>query len=305
MALQTSTTVDWIEGTVSDSCDNALHLKTLAGRLTNTPTASWHDDKAFNRYSIGARHESGMRALTGRADMGTHLIASGSALTALRGADCSEIDLLNMLHDQDWHATRIDLAIDAIDSNLKPLALLRACERGKLESKARTWYLVRSGNNGWTLYIGAPQSEKHMRVYNKYAEIKHRAAAPPGVDNWVRLELVLMHVWARRAARVLCAAATPDLAASLIKAYANIPSSTAWVAVLDRPLSDLGTSTRKVTDTKRWLLEVVSGVLARESLADPKTYMAFVQKVQDQFIELADRSRERTVNQKVDKPNDR
>ena len=111
--LRTST-IDWIEGTYPEPCDNAEHLKTFAARATNTRAKDWYPMKGFNRYKMGTQHDSGMKVLSGRADMGTHLIASGSALTAMREAGIASDALLALLLDQDCKPTRIDLAIDAV-----------------------------------------------------------------------------------------------------------------------------------------------------------------------------------------------
>lgn len=268
--------VDWLEGTLMESCDNEQHLKTTAARLTDTSAADWRRDKGFNRYKMGVRHDSGMRALCGREDMGTHLIASGSALAGLRLMGRETADLIEHVLDQNMRPTRIDLAIDAVDSRMNFLRLKREFSHKRAVTKASVWYLVQSADNGWTLYVGAPQSDKHMRIYNKNAEVKHKATCPPGADDWIRIELVLMRQWARRAARVVVQTTVGDTARGAIRAFADIPTDAAWLAVMAGKQSALASSSRKTTDTAAWLTGVVAKVLARECIASPQLYVDFL-----------------------------
>jgi Replication initiation factor len=297
--LKTATTIDWYEGSLPEACDGPAHLKETAARVTNTRAADWHDDKAFNRYNIGARHDSGARALTGRADMGTHLIVSGSALAALKTVDRSSVDLIALTLDYDMRPTRIDLAIDAIDSGFRFGAAFRELRAGRAETKASTWYLVQSGEDGWTLYIGAPQSDKHMRVYNKEAELAHKATAPPGITDWVRVELVLMRSWARRAARVAVQDGAHTACVSYIRDFISMPTVNAWAEIVAGRVSLVGASTRKITDTKRWLLQVAARTLARETIADPTLYGQFIESVQQHYLDLTN-PQSKTVNSQPD-----
>jgi hypothetical protein len=291
-----TSTIDWIEGTYPDPCDNQQHLQTFAARATNTRAKDWFPMKGFNRYKMGTQHDSGVKVLSGRSDMGTHLIASGSALGAMRDAGITSDDLLALLLDQDCRPTRIDLAIDAVDSRMNFLRLFREIRKGRAVTKAKTPYLIQSGEDGWTLYVGAPQSDKHMRIYNKNAEVKHKAACPPGADDWIRIELVLMRGWARRAARLVGRSSVADAARSQVRSFIDFPTNNAWLAVVQGDIMDVGRSTRKITDTRKWLLDTVASVLARESLASPSLYLDFQARVQAEFQKLIDAPGARAVD---------
>lgn len=271
--------IDWLEVTSKTSCKNQSELQRRAAEATKTRSDDWHTDQAFNRYKVCVRGPGGALALCGREDMGTHIILGGVALTAFREMGAASHLLLNNFTAWGYRPTRIDLAIDAIDSRIDGLSTWRDFDEKRAETKAATILLVTSGNNGWTLYVGSRSSEKHMRIYNKYAEVDNKAVVPDAVDDWVRFEIVCKAHHSRAAASLIQHEGVSNAARSLIQSYARNPSNEKWNRVMEGPITEVGKSVRKMTNTRRWLMEVAAKTLAREFQADPSVYQEFTEKV--------------------------
>lgn len=278
--MRTTPIVDWLEGTSPITAKNIDDLRLNAARLTGLSAGDWRPDSAFNRYAYCIRHKTGVRALCGRADMGTHVIASGQALSNLRRDGIETDALLAWCESQSLHATRIDLALDCVDTRLKIRQLYSEFKRSRADTAVRTAYMVQSQNDGLTLYIGAPQSDKHIRIYNKSAELKAKAVCPPNVDDWVRIELVTMRDQAKAAAYHIDHEGIDTTVRSFLLGFVNFPFNGAWVKVMRGESFELGKSERKTTDTAKWLIDVVAKTLARESIADPEFLMEFLEETQ-------------------------
>jgi DNA relaxase NicK len=271
--------IDWLEVTSKAICKSEADLKRKAGSATKTDPGDWHTDKAFNRYKVCVRGPGGALALCGRDDMGTHIILGGVALTTFRALGAKSHHLLANFTQWGYRATRIDLAIDAIDSRIDGLQTWRDFDEKRAETRAAAPFLVSSGNSGWTLYIGARQSDKHMRIYNKYAEVQNKGVVPEGVDDWVRFEIVLKRHHSRAAAALIQERGVAITARSLINDYARNPADPKWNKVMEGEITEIGKSVRKMTNTRRWLMEVAAKTLAREFQADPSIWQDFNTKV--------------------------
>jgi len=271
--------LDWIEMTSLTAAKDESVLRERAARVTQTDPGDWRPDQAFNRYSTCLRHIGGSQALCGRSDMGTHIIIGGQALTAFRkdGRDASS--LLSGMIEGGYHPTRLDLAIDAINSRIDGLSTLTDFQTGKGETRATLVNMLISKNDGWTIYIGSRTSDKHLRIYNKNAEIDNKALIPDGVEDWVRIELVCKDTNSRAAAALIRDYGVPMAARSMIRAYADNPSDPKWAKVMAGPITEVGKSVRKITNTRQWLMQVAARTLAREELADPSTYEEFLSNV--------------------------
>lgn len=157
--------------------------------------------------------------------MGISVDMSGDTLRRFRAKGWTDRQVVNAL---DWntddvfndattqvvnwhrHTTRIDLAIDYYNTNLKVEPLANKVTRTK---EIEVWYQQYNRrthgydeqrsraeayahmNNGQfeTLYIGRPGGSYQVRVYNKLLEQQTNSAnpIPAGVKSWVRSELVL------------------------------------------------------------------------------------------------------------------
>lgn len=108
------------------------------------------------------------------------------------------IKLLSRLQGDDFNITRLDIAyddkVDGVIGEEKPKGLLnintisKSIEKGMYLSKCRWWSIERS-SKGVTCYIGSPQSDFRLRIYDKAAE-RDRQDEPL---HWIRVEMQLRH----------------------------------------------------------------------------------------------------------------
>ena len=281
-------TLDWIEGSTEDFTEDENILAKLASKLTGLDTGAWHSDKAFNRYKLCVRHQSGVQVLSGTRGNGTHLIASGQAITDLADHGISQMQFIITLEDNGIRPTRYDLALDCTNMGLNPSALHRQFLKGQAETKARTPYLIRSGQDGLTLYVGAQQSDRHLRMYNKAAEVKNKARVPVDVKNWVRIELVMMREFARFAHDSITTVGIDVATRSHIKEFVHWPTDRRYMRAVSGPVSEVGKSTRTITNTQEWLLSVVARTVAKQSIADADFLGRFLGRVKADLDELKD-----------------
>lgn len=80
-----------------------------------------------------------------------------------------------------WRVTRIDVAIDAMDTDVRVSEIKRAYEDNVLRSVQRKYRYIEKGKEQ-TIEIGSRTSEKFLRVYDKAAE-QHLNVS------WVRFEI--------------------------------------------------------------------------------------------------------------------
>jgi len=128
---------------------------------------------------------------TTRADMGIHIQWDGASLDRL---SINTIELVRFLYSVGAKFTRIDLANDCQNFNLKAKDATREIEAKRFTCRAKktpAWFDPSFG--GWTQYIGTKASEIHLRIYDKAAEL--------GIQgDYTRVELVVKAGRAQRAA---------------------------------------------------------------------------------------------------------
>lgn len=161
--------------------------------------------------------------------MGISVELSGDTLRRYRSTGVTDKELIsrldfeialppNDIRDEAviWkrHGTRVDLAIDYFNSGINVETLANKVTRTKTikvhflkmnkQTKEYTENLSAAEayahmNDGVfnTLYIGRPQGEFQVRIYNKLLEqsTKKGGHVPKGVQSWVRAELTFMGDW--------------------------------------------------------------------------------------------------------------
>lgn len=176
---------------------------------------TWSKGRGANRYDYAYRHkdvniyfnniEYGSKVTRERASMGV--------MIEFTGQGCREAEWLMQKTGVSWydyirqfmtkfegcHATRVDLARDIYEKNLRitPSAMRKYIDRRQVVSSARHWEHIQAGRTsggpvtGDTLYIG--KSPRMLRIYDKTLERIHghgdswRKAS----SFWIRWELQL------------------------------------------------------------------------------------------------------------------
>lgn len=186
---------------------------------------------------------------------GVHIVYPGSALTPMRTRNA----LMHMAA-HNGKCTRIDLSVDVRDGTLTPQTLRNMYVDGRYSGRGRSWSLM-EGTNGATFYIGSRSSEKYMRIYDK--------AAQTGTDGaWLRVELECKGDAARAGAWLVNHNGT-SVIPEIINDFVKFDDPEWTDAMGNAAMSDALKGEKKMSDTRKWLLESVAKTLAREINSDP------------------------------------
>lgn len=125
-------------------------------------------------------------------------------------------------------------------------------------------------DRGLTLYVGAPSSERRVRLYNKSVE----AGLYPPIGEYLRIELQLRNRYADEAY-------LNSSASDLMYAY-YIMSVTALVPTISRVLPYVDLDLKKLersANTENWINNTVLPALHRYRLLNPEGFDSFIQKL--------------------------
>jgi len=266
----------WIEGTFKGK--NVVNLpETLPSKFVET--------RAFNGYTVGSLYEDGRILMTnpGRPEMGAHLLWSGDACD---NCPMDHIDLLKHLDKAKFSFTRLDMAIDAINCNLRPQQATEEIKNGRCKSRAKKAPRRDDAlEPGYSQYVGTKASEIFLKLYDKAEELHI-------VGDYTRIELTCRQKRADKAAQKVIQGV--DFRA-LVVAFADFPGWREWQAIMDVIPVKLP-SERHETNTERWLLDACAPALARVIYFASNTafYERFKEAVMVNLEQLS--TNERTVH---------
>ncbi len=155
-------------------------------------------------------HESGMAVYCGSDRPGQPLVINAPGEVCEHWAD----QLGGWFVELDMRTTRIDVAMDVHPPELarKRIAHMhRAFKLGRVESRMHrdSCTIIKSDGEGegWTLYLGRPQSELMMRAYDRRGPLRIETQwRPQGEAREIVPELLVRkgvsHMWRRCASRV-------------------------------------------------------------------------------------------------------
>lgn len=259
----------WIEGTFAsrDKIDVPDILSQTAIEI-----------KAFNRYSVGSLFDDGRTMLTNpnRPEMGTHIIWPGDA------CDLCPIDpeeLVTYLHLAKFKFTRIDMAIDVMDFNLKPQRATLEMKNGRIKTRAsKSLENSDPRNPGYTQYVGTKKSEIYLKLYDKAAEM--------GVDaDHTRIELTIQ---GKRAPQAAAEIVRRTDYRRMVVAFADFPKWKQWRQIMAVTPVKLP-SVRKPSNTEQWLLDQCAPALAKVIYfsGNADFYEKFKDEVMHRLVELS------------------
>jgi hypothetical protein len=220
---------------------------------------------ALYGYSVSMRNDNGALILSdGTAAQGVHVILPSDALLAARAEGLVDRELCRFVIDGGGRASRLDMAVDILDSRLSVAMLRKAYIGGKAETDARTGSEVANLLTPEdTLYIGSRSSYRFFRAYNKGAQVKHETP-------WLRLELECKRMVAAGMTEAMADSADPrQTINAAIRAYIDFPTLKTYQKALADCDAILPNIPRKMTATYRWLLEQVAPCLARYQFQHP------------------------------------
>ena len=261
--MKTEVTIDWLSVTLEH--ENAYYMQK---RFSFGNKIASGEGKARFGYDVQDRYESGVTVMwsTKRADMGVHVVFTGSSLRWLTAKGTSVLDVAKHMRDLGARASRVDLAIDIFDSGLQQSDL---CKPARLpyKGKGRTPKFTQVGDeeDGWTLYIGSRSSEKFLRIYDKAKESKSE------IKDWKRIEIeckgMVAH-WLGDALPEMDVSAVYQLTAQLCKTMVDFKVSQ-WTEALSSEEVALSIPKKTARDTIGWLVNQVAPALAKCVLENP------------------------------------
>lgn len=216
--------------------------------------------KGMLGYDTGIKYRDGRVELCSstRADMGTHIIFSGSCLdTMCEQYKITSFDVLAAM--KSGKTSRIDLAIDVKNGCIDIRALEQMFEDGATITKAITkLYMTEGKDKGETLYIGSGKGDRRLRIYDKMAETKT-------TEEWTRLELQTRHRLAQVAAKTISGADgnNPPVAA-IIRGFVDFPYSQEWSEVVGYDTVQMAKVDKYKSSRSEWLLSTCVSALAHE-----------------------------------------
>lgn len=254
--------IDWIAATIPTRFETPQTLANYLEGIFPTPSDTYILSKPLHGYKVAIIEPLGIMCMTaGTEKMGAHVVLSGSTLNNLSSAGFPREKALENLINIGSRFSRIDLAIDVRDGHIKPKQLYAALEQGSATTKARNYRIIEDGRlGGQTLYLGSPTSEKMIRMYDKAAEQRQSG-------DWLRVESQLTGSLADRAAKAVLAHGIGAVATGVIDDFVQWDER-GWNEIISGEIAGIESSTRKITNTKRWLLDIVSKSIADVTMTD-------------------------------------
>lgn len=262
--LETSFTVDWLSITF-----NKYGAKKFARKVGYQAWASHVESVPSRSYNRCDELETGLRIMwhTDNEGQGWHFVFSGQALRwyATKSYDWHEI--MFDAHACGGRTSRVDLAFDIRGSGLT-MGNFSKSELMQYKGKGRTPRLLPVGTqeDGWTVYVGARQSQKFLRIYDKAKERKDFKS------DYIRVELECKEETAHAIGwnfGQIPLSECVSMARGLVLAQADFKSP-AWRAGMHGEITNFSLPQGKDRDTFGWLLKSVVPALAKEILKRPK-----------------------------------
>jgi hypothetical protein len=181
------------------------------------------------------------------------------------------------------HFTRVDTAIDVLNTKANPQLLMDRFRAGRMQTHVQTVsradrYRKDQPRDGVTVYLGSRQGERFLRVYDKAAE--------QGADYpWTRIELELKGDQARRAARDLVTHPIGEVAAVLTREL--VKTDIKWFeAALDKVATGELVSIkpgRHQGNGERWKREVAAPAFLEALIAGESWAVQMLAAAQDKI----------------------
>lgn len=246
--MKTSHNCDWIQGTFP------------AGYNVDFPEwipTDYEEIYPIGGYDTGKKNSIGLCVYTHskRPTQGSHFVASGACLSRF---ERERVDFLRHVVEKGAIIKRIDLCIDVFDGEFQAKHATTAIEKGWAKTHAQqfpTWKDAKG--KGYTQYVGKKTSDTYARIYDKAAEMN--------LDlSWSRIECVWKGKRGQYAAKAwMNGASVPGM----IRGFVDFDGWDEWDLVMDAPVVKIKIP-QKETDTRKWLLDVVTKAMGDEWAKD-------------------------------------
>lgn len=269
--MEISSALDWISATCKSNQENPLP--------DIVKSSHWIAGDGRFGYKASRKFISGVveYAMPVREEMGTHIVYSGTALSYLRDTFGQAYVPFDHHMENGHSLSRIDIAVDIMNSGLKVAALFNDYEAGRVKTRVRSKAVAILKSNGEmeTMYVGNKKSRKKLlRIYNKAIE-----AGKDDLD-WIRVELECRQQNANRAARhIFDSDDRHGAAIALIRGFCDFTDNDIWVSAMNSEPVELSTKVDKSDNTIDWLMKSCAPALAKSVLKYPEFEQVFYDRV--------------------------
>lgn len=286
--MELSALIDWISVTARGTSIGYLSpdavMRTIKIALpVNLAKEKWVQVRAHNGYKIALQSESGVLASSNpsRQDMGVHFTYSGTALSSLNN-EITGKQLIENHSSRDHRFSRIDVAIDAINSELSIETIATHLKEKKAKTLARTAPNIDDKlDDGHSQYVGSLKNRtKLLRVYDKAFEQKIEG-------DWKRIEFsgygdnaVTM------ASKIESCLDLPPLIQALIVGYCDFPEYDLWSEIMGSNSVKIAVPEKEKGNTRKWLLEICAKALAKEYYLDNGFMHDFMEAFNEELNEI-------------------
>lgn len=258
--MQTTGHLDWISVTFPFNF-NINILSPLVG--------DWLDS-GKGPHGYQAKHVSKLGAYAysqGEKRMGVHVTMGGQVLSQIRELGIPDRDILYLIASHHGRCSRIDVCVNMVGSGVAVQDLYDLCESGKWRSPSKLGkrYVSPKGqereDDGF--YVGAPTSDRRLRVYDKGLETR-------SLIDWLRVELQTNKKKAHGVQGMLTESeSTRGAINNLIQDFCTI-FHPAYMEALRQKDGDLPVSGRKEEAFWKWIRLQVAPSLAKRQNAHPE-----------------------------------
>jgi len=216
------------------------------------------------------------------------LRASGSTLNT----PARQKRLLYLAGTHGWNCSRLDFAIDLLDTEYTPEQFWREWRDAHKGNMQKSLTLI-EGTNGNTAYLGSRTSEKYIRCYDKGAE--------QGVaQSWIRLEMEFKAESAARAAD----AAQYDIANLVegVRRFVDVVDSPTLSAVWALQPKGAGEGywpLRVAPPRERWFNTDVLSALRKWAVEDLDGTLEWILRAHDEAVLAAEAERRRQTEKPI------
>lgn len=246
--------LDWLSATFPAEFDERI-LEAYFGKF-KTIGSGGH---GYNR-----RAQTNMGAILlsdGETRQGKSLTLSANVLGELRALLDTDAPILDLLAAHAGRASRIDLALNLLETTATPAILWADYSSGLVRTKARGNTAMSTAEGGiHAFYLGSRKSDKFLRVYDKALEQKLEG------KSWTRLELECRKLVARAYVEsMINQKSLRPFINKAISEYADFAASDDFREATTQDDANLPTLGRKEPQFWRWMnSQVVPAMVSRQ-----------------------------------------
>lgn len=251
---KTTACVDWVAATFPYDTKKDAREHVPFHFADDIHEDDWTRGHAIPGYSVCFEHrQAKVKVYVNgtRPEMGIHVVMSGGSLAEMRGMGISDRGVINRVLEYGGRVSRIDIAVDVVDSNIVISDLWNRYKNGHCKTPARNGnYIVSHGSMGGdTMYIGKRSSTRMLRIYDKARQMGD------AVSNWKRIELEVKKPVAQQVAKAISTEGVSAIP-KLIRNFCDFGTDPAWGAALGTEGILEGMPEVVERKTKEWILSL-------------------------------------------------